>query len=353
MTSAKRHHVVPRMLLRRFSSEPGAKNPPLSSLDKASGRPAETSVNNETVIGHYYRMGDSSLPFKPGFAEETLSSIESAAANPIQKLVDGIQLTAMELVSMAFFLHVQRERTPRGRAWHAFADERMHTELLKAKLSDPQLVLDHFRDQGDPRSAEEIEAWRTETLDAFEKGEMGVESGPDREIALIFFLADKVAPALCSGMTWRSLRAPAGSGFICSDNPLNIYDPAAANRAAMHAGVSWFSSIVVEATLPLSTNVCLLLTPGSPGWRIEHVTAARVAEINLRTYASAELFIYGPSQQSVQRVRQHAKQARALVHEFRPRPPLFTIFEAIERDPTPHRVTTHRPPDQAPRRARK
>jgi hypothetical protein len=154
-------------------------------------------------------------------------------------------------------------------------------------------------------------------------------------------------------MTWRSLCAPAGSGFICSDNPLNIYDPAASNRGEMHKGVSWLSSIAVEATLPLSPDVCLLLTPGKPGWRIEDVTATRVAEINLRTYASAEQFIYGPSQQSVQQVRHHAKQARARVDEFRPRPPQFTVFETVEGEPTPRKVTTHRPPHQALPRARR
>lgn len=353
MTAAKRHHVVPRMLLRRFSSDPAHKNPPLWRLDKATGTPAGTSVNNETVIGHYYRMGDPSVPFPPGFAEETLSSIESAASTSIQKLVEGIPLTARERQAMAYFLHVQHERTPRGRAWHAFADEQMHTELLKMKLSDPELVQNHFKEKGDPRSHEEIERWRTGTLAAFERGEMGLESGPDREIAFIFFVADKIAPALCNEMTWRSLRAPAGAGFICSDNPLNIYDPAASNRAEVDRGVSWFSSLAVEAMLPLAPDVCLLLTRGKPGWLTEGVDAKRVADINLRTYASAEQFIYGPSQQSVQQVRQHAKQARALVDEYRPRPPQFTIFETVEGESAPRRVITHRPTDQTIPRARR
>ncbi len=37
---AKRHHFVPRLLLRRFSPDPSAKNPPLYRLDTRSGKPS-------------------------------------------------------------------------------------------------------------------------------------------------------------------------------------------------------------------------------------------------------------------------------------------------------------------------
>lgn len=40
MAEAKRHHYVPRVLLRRFSRDPKADNPPLWRLDKKGGRPS-------------------------------------------------------------------------------------------------------------------------------------------------------------------------------------------------------------------------------------------------------------------------------------------------------------------------
>jgi hypothetical protein len=158
-------------------------------------------------------------------------------------------------------------------------------------------------------------------LDAVDKGEIGVEPSRNREIAQIFLVADKIVPALANAMTWRSVRAPAGTEFVCSDNPLNIYDPGATDREEMHAGVGWISSIAVEATLPIDPRVCLLVTPGPPLWRVVDVDSKRVEEINLRTYAAAQQFIYGPSQRSVQGVRQNAKRERVLVEAFRPRPP--------------------------------
>jgi hypothetical protein len=144
-------------------------------------------------------------------------------------------------------------------------------------------------------------------------------------------------------MTWRSLRAPAGTEFICCDNPLNIYDPGAAHREKMNAGVGWASSFAVEATLPLDPRVCLLVTPGPPLWRLENVDATLVAEVNLRTYAAAQQFIYGRSQESVHVVRKNAKRQRGLVETFRPRPPQVTIFDERIKGETKTHVITHRP----------
>jgi hypothetical protein len=343
MTGARRHHTVPRVLLRRFSTQPRTDNPPLWNLDISNGKPSGTNVNSETVIRDFYRINNAARPLSPGWAEEMLSRIESDAAEPIRKLVEGIPLTVLERESMAFFLHVQRERTPTSRAWHAFLAETILLEELKAKLSSPEFIQQRFRDDNDPKSQAEVEQWRTEMLSAAEKGDIGVEPSQNREVAQIFLVADKIVPNLAHAMTWRSLRAPEGSGFICSDNPLNLYDPGAANRPKMHAGVGWVSSMAVEATLPLDPRVCLLVTPGPALWRIEDVDAKRVTEINLRTYASAQQFIYGPSQQSVQQVRQAAKTGRALVEAFRPRPPQVTIFDELH-EPKPPRVITHRPP---------
>jgi hypothetical protein len=344
LTANRRHHTVPRVLLRRFSPMPRSENPPIWNLDLSNGRPSKTSVNNETVIRDFYRINQTATPLSPGWAEQMLSRIESDAAEPIRKLAEGLTLTVAERESMAFFLHVQRERTPTARVWHAFLAETILLEDLRAKLSSPEFIQSRFRDQGDPHSEAEVEVWRTAMLDAVDKGEIGVEPSQNREVAQIFLVADKIVPALAHAMAWQSLRAPAGSEFICSDNPLNIYDPGAANRAEMHSGVGWISSIAVEATLPLDPRVCLLVTPGPPLWSFLDIDARRVAEINLRTYAAAQQFIYGPSQRSVQVVRQHAKRDRALVETFRPRPPQITMLDAPISGETKPRTITHRQP---------
>jgi hypothetical protein len=52
-------------------------------------------VKNEAAISHYNRPEpESSIP--PGLIEEILSKVKTAAAKPIQELVDGRLLTQAE-----------------------------------------------------------------------------------------------------------------------------------------------------------------------------------------------------------------------------------------------------------------
>ena len=183
---AKRHHIVPRMLLRRFTIDPAADNPELWGLDISSGRPFASSVNNEAVIRHYYRIDEPNLPIGPNQAEEWLSRIESDAAVPIRKLVAGISLSQRERDSMALFLHVTQRRTPQSRAWHAYLDEQMHVEMLKFKLSNPDYIRQVYKGQPGFDTDDGIEAWRIQTLADLESGRLGIESGQNREVAYIF-----------------------------------------------------------------------------------------------------------------------------------------------------------------------
>ncbi len=114
MAEAKRHHYVPRVLLRRFSSGPEADNPPLLRLDKKSGRPSRTSVGKEAVIGHYYRIDKPTPKLPSASAEQDLARLEAEAAEAIRKLSAGVCLSIAERVHMAFFLFMLQQRTPPG-----------------------------------------------------------------------------------------------------------------------------------------------------------------------------------------------------------------------------------------------
>src|SRR5215208_6127740 len=83
---AKRHHYVPKFLLRRFSCEPTAEDPLIWRLDKESGRTAWASIKNETVIGHYYRL-EAPKKLSPTAVEKYFSDVEGAAATAIRELV--------------------------------------------------------------------------------------------------------------------------------------------------------------------------------------------------------------------------------------------------------------------------
>lgn len=149
-----------------------------------------------------------------------------------------------------------------------------------------------WKERGEEKTEKEIEDWRLETLADLESGRLFFEASQDHEAGAIFFVGDQVLPVITEKMTWFSLRASPGSTFICSDHPLHIYD----ENAAPGAGVGWVSSPTTEVTMPIDERVCLLLRPGPPTWELRTVDAPTVQEINLRTYASAQWSIYGPSQ---------------------------------------------------------
>lgn len=302
-------------------------------------------VNNEAVIGHYYRLEETTR-VSQSWAEETLARIEADAVNPIRKLVEGEPLTPLERAHMALFLHVQRQRTPLARQWSAHMQERMTEILAEVNLSNPDSVRKRARALDKQMSDEEIERWRMEMLENLKSGKMVAEAGQNHEVAGIFFVADRVAPIIAERMSWCSLRAPAGASFICSDHPLHIND----ETVPSELGVGWISSAHTQVTMPLDQQVCRLLRPGPPTWASLAGDSETVDDINLRTYASAQWSIYGPTQQSVQRVREIAKHDRARVRAYAPRPPRFVLFESTEGEPQPRSVEAYRPPAERPRR---
>jgi hypothetical protein len=345
MSEPRRQHYVPRLILRRFSPEPAADNPSIWRLDKDSGTPARTHISNEAVISHYYRLGNATkLP--SGWAEKTLGRIEADAATPIRKLVDREPITPLERGQMAFFLHVQHQRTPLARQWSADRQARLAELQMEVNLSDRERVHEKARSLEDPMSDEEIERWRLESIEGLRSGTIVAEARQDHEVGGIFLVGDRIASVIGEQMGWCSLQAAPGTSFICSDHPLHIYD----RSTPPDRGVGWISSPQTEVTMPLDQRVCLLLRPGPPTWVSLQADAETVDDINLRTYASARWSIYGPSQRVVQRVREMAKRDRARVLEYEPRGPRLVLFESWEGGSKPDSVRVYRPPVERPRR---
>lgn len=275
-----------------------------------------------------------------------MAKIESDAAEPIRKLVDGEPLNPAERLQMGLFLHVQRNRTPRARKWNASMYGEMAQLMTETNLQNPQLVRGQVRKVDATKTDEEIEQWRLDTLEDLRSGRLVVDASQDHEVAGIFFLAARVVPIIAQGMAWVSLRADPGSSFICSDHPVHIYD----ENAPPGAGIGWVSSPTTEVTMPIDQRVCLLLKRGPPTWVLSNVDAARVQELNLRTYASAQWSTYGSSQQVVQYVRTLAKRNPTLIAQRRPRPPRSVIFERVEGEAAPRSATVYRPPVGPPER---
>jgi len=311
---AKRHHYVPRFLLRRFSSDPLAENPLVWWLDTRSGRLYKSTVESVAVIRHYYRLEELGN-FSRTLVEDALAVVEGWAAKAVRKLAEGEGLNPRDRVNMATFLQVQQHRTPVGRASRAPLMVRMALDETEAKLQDPKFAGQVHEILGESKTPEELEEWRLTFLAQLQSGQLTLDPGQDAEVSGIFIDADRMAPIIAERMTWVSLRAPHGSAFICSDHPVRFQGDD--GRVAL---VGDWTTSGTKVTVPIDQRICLRLMPGPPGWELRTVDAATVEEINLGTYASAQGAIYGPTQQVVQGVRANVKRNPTLLAGLRPRP---------------------------------
>jgi hypothetical protein len=327
-----------------ISAEPKAKNPPLVKLDLKTGRPSPTSVKSEAAISHYNRPEqESKIP--PGLIEATLSKVETAAAKPIQELVDGRLLTQAERLDVALFAFLQWRRTPLGRAWQRHTLEtgaKLHEMVY---LADPQAVQEAWARQGEHMPLEEAAAWSQEIRRQLEDGELTLEASTNAILGAMFLHVETMSPLIAQKMTWIVLHADSSNPFITSDHPVSIYDPEAGPRR----GAGWFSSPTVEVTLPLDARACLLMAPGPPELQHASTDAGTVLEANLRTYAAAQWAIYGPTQAAVQHVRTEAKRQRPRAARLAPWPPLIHILEQSKDKAEPVAVEIYPAPRTAQR----
>jgi hypothetical protein len=247
----KHPHYVPRMVLRRLSPQPTADNPPLWGLDKATGAVRRTSANNELVVTNETLLQRPAPGLNMHSIEDFFAEVEGATVPVIDKLVEGTVLTDDERGTMAVFLFLQQQRTPRGRQWLNFIQEKIATMELERRLVDRELVRSV---PGEAMSDEEIEQWQQE-----QKGKWVAKPSHDHEVAGMLYGIEAVVPLIAGSMTWICQRTTADVPFVISDQPLAIFDPRRGRR-----GSGWYASPAIEATMPLDARLSLLLTPGPP-----------------------------------------------------------------------------------------
>jgi hypothetical protein len=318
---SKLHHYVPQMSLRRFSSEPERENPPLWALAFGTGKITTTSVRNEAAVNHYNRIDVADTD--SDIVERALSEVESKASFVFNKVSSGQRIGPEDQLTLALFLQLQHQRTPRGRENLRFVQSQAATLYMQVELSNDERVKEFLESEGKEVTPEAIEAYRTEMLELFESGDLMVMPGWNNEVFSQLALTDKIPVMICERMTWNVLRAPQGREFIVSDHPVHIYDP----EAFPDRNGAWLSSPQVSATFPIDRKTCLLLQPGPEGWRDFDTEAAWVRDINLKSYASSKKKCYGSSQRVLEEVWKTAKRNPKLVAAFRPKPPRIVLLE--------------------------
>jgi hypothetical protein len=331
------------MLLSRFSNNPEVKNPPLWCLEKDSGRPRQTSVENEAVVSHYYRLEN--VEADPAQAEKAFSIFEDKAKEVIETIVAGKNLSPKQRFDMSLFIHLQYMHTPRGRHWISHAQEWAARITVMQRLADPDAVQKYFADKGEQRTAEEVEQWRHEILERVQGGSPRITPTHNQGVAGVFMQMVSMASLIAQETSWEAHRAPVKKRYILSDHPVHSVD----FSAGPGEGAGYLSSPEVEVTFPIDPTCYLLLRPGIPTFRYIDADLEAVRDFNLRTYASAEWVLFGPSQQALQEVREQAKKNTKRLAQVAVRPPRVVIADRIEGESQPFRVSEYAPKGRPPR----
>lgn len=110
---------------------------------------------------------------------------------------------------------------------------------------------------------------------------------------------------LIYGMKWTILR---GEGaFVTSDRGLAIHDP--------EPQYPWSSQALLcspqaETTIPLSADMCLLLTLGDQQLEVREIEPAEAQAINLRTYGWANEYVFAEARKRYRNCAYVRKAAR-------------------------------------------
>ncbi len=335
MAAAKRHHYIPRFLLRQFSAEPTVGNPRIWRLDKGTGGISQNAISNEAVIGHFHRLEE----VTGVDVEQELANIEGLCKPAIEKAIAREAFTNDDLDLILLFSVLQQRRTPRSRQWSAELLEHMHRAVTEVEVATGSGVRDLLKaDHGRDPTEDEVNAKRDELLSDLREGRIFAQATGDHEILTMFEVAEPLARHLKANLSVTCLHAVKAE-FVLSDHPVCIFDP----LAPSDRGAGWVSSMASEVTFPISRDACLYFRPGRPGFSHADVSRDAVSDINLRCYAAAEWSVYGSTQRRLDDMRTAARRQRAKVSRYAPHKPRFLLFEGQEGEARPHGVQVYEP----------
>jgi hypothetical protein len=289
-SEAKRHHIVPRFLLARFAEPPGDNEGQLVQLDTTNGATARVSVRTAASRHRFYSVRSTEAE-KDNRIESLISLIEDHAAAATRLLLECPERMAdHDRIAISILIALQVQRTPKALARAEAMIRETAEAVLHEHLGDPGAFARAARDHGEDLSAEELEQMRLRLARAMSEGRLQAKYVREEAWrAMVDNLLDAGRHPL--EMEWYLLRAGEGE-FVASDNGVNVVRNGNGE---------------LETALPLAPDACLVLTGEGDGLRRIEAPREAVADMNLRTYADAERFIFGHNQESVANVQRLAE----------------------------------------------
>jgi hypothetical protein len=305
-SEARQQHFIPRFHLKRFSQERDGKNY-LFQLDVHSGQPKRIQPEQAASGRYFYAVTDDEGT-RHNRIEGFLAVVENHAAPAFARLLaDPKKLSGSDRATIAFFLALLDVRTPGGTERGANMLDTMMRMMFASNFSDAPNFAKKYRELFGEANDEEIEEFRRRTLGMLRSDEVGYDSPRTAALSTGFRASGEIA-AHIFGMTWTVLGST-DEYFVTSDRGLAMFDP---KPKYPWSGNSWESSPKAQTTIPLSSQICLLIEPGGrDDPEVVDVDPGLVEEINLRTYGWAGDYVYGETQEIVVNLRRVAKRRPA------------------------------------------
>jgi hypothetical protein len=271
-SDATRHHYVAQFQLTKFKGKGR-----LWQLDKEDGSCKVVTPNKAAWSSNLYTV-ESTTGEHDGVIEGFYAVAEGFAAPALKRfLADPANLSDRDRGDLAFLVAIQEQRTP------GFLAEQKET-ITHAGITFFATQLASM--QGSKAKRRKAQ----EAYEALTQGGVRIIP-PDQEVLQLSFQMLAESSQIVNFLPWTLLKATEGT-FICSDRPQTMYDP---TPPYSFSAPAWMSSEMVEATLPLSRDACLRISPRQHQRIAVQQTAKQVERINRRTYGSATRYVYGPS----------------------------------------------------------
>jgi Protein of unknown function (DUF4238) len=318
-TKAKRHHFVPKLLLKRFSPRDGR----IWQMDTGTGATLDVQIEKAASRRRFYEFLHNDQGVKTARMESWLSLVESHASKVLRRIEHQgpvLGLADWDRATLSFFLALLSSRTPAAlKEAEALGEEAMRF-MLGTKLSDPQsFARQHGKifPESEPDAVEEL---RKRMLQQLEDGQIGYEDPSGEAMRRLVQGSGAVTQQIFESR-WLLLRAMEGE-FVTSDVALAMHDPKPEYPWSAQA---WRSSPEVQVTIPLSSASCLLIIPGRAIFERFEVGREDVDEINLRTLGWSERFLFGGTEEGLIAIQRLAREKPELVVEPKPKRHVFLV----------------------------
>lgn len=284
---SKRHHYVPRLLLRGFADHDGR----LLTLDRQTGKTFVQPVETAAAVNDYNTIsgpeGDPS-----DVVERAIAERESAAAPIVQRITAGGWIVGnAERSELARFMALQYLRVPHQREF----ETSIANALLKLQLaaSGPDEIKAALEAAGHTPTEDEVDAaWRS--LSRFD--EWNIQLPNEHHAATTLGEVEPLASIVHSVFHWTVVRWQRQT-LLTSDVPLVLVaaedHPAWSGVGLGTAGALWFG-------LDRRTALYLIHRERLHGTNAEHATDgqalpgtfAQARTLNQRTSLQARRFVY-------------------------------------------------------------